>query len=81
MEEEEIVRGAQVIAAVLRFLRLYLVLSLILGGLLLLQIFPVLPSSPFGWVLLFALGVPVTFIGEAVGRFLVRVLVPRRWRE
>lgn len=51
----------------LRFAAVYVVLSAVLGGLALLQSFPARPTSWVGWLLLFALVLPVTVAAEFVG--------------
>ena len=56
----------------LRFAAAYVVLSLVLGGLALVQAFPSRPTSWLGWLALFALVVPVTLAGEFVGELLFR---------
>jgi hypothetical protein len=50
----------------------YVVLSLVLGGLALLQGFPQRPTTWLGWASLFALVLPVTVAGEFVGELLFR---------
>ena len=56
----------------LRFIAAYAVLTVALGGLALLQSFPAHPTSLHGWLLLFALAVPVTIFLEFVGDLLFR---------
>ena len=56
----------------LRFAAAYVVLSLVLGGLALVQAFPRRPTSWVGGLALFALVVPVTLAGEFVGELLFR---------
>lgn len=56
----------------LRIAAAYVVLSLVMGGLALLQGFPQRPTTWLGWALLFALVLPVTVAGELVGEFLFR---------
>ena len=58
-------RAVQVLAA-------YLVVSIMLSGLMLLQSYPTRPQSLTGWIVLFALALPLTILGEAVGEFLLR---------
>jgi hypothetical protein len=65
------------IGGALRFLGIYLALSLVCGALLLLQILPVHPRSPFGWGILFASALPITLIGELTGDFLFRNRIAR----
>jgi hypothetical protein len=56
----------------LRFVAAYVLLSAVLGGLALLQSFPARPTSWVGWLLLFALVVPVTIAAEFVGEVIFR---------
>ncbi len=56
----------------LRFAAVYLLISAALGCLALLQNFPERPTSWIGWLLLFALVVPVTIAFEFVGEFIYR---------
>ena len=56
----------------LRIATAYLVLSLVLGGLALLQGFPQRPNTWLGWGALFALVLPVTVAGEYVCQLLFR---------
>lgn len=56
----------------LRFAAAYVVLSAVLGGLALLQSFPARPTSLVGWLLLFALVIPVTVAAEFVGAIVFR---------
>ncbi len=56
----------------LRFAATCVLLSAVLGGLALLQSFPARPSSWVGWLLLFALVVPVTIAAEFVGELVFR---------
>ena len=56
----------------LRFVVAYVLLSSVLGGLALLQSFPTRPTSWGGWLLLFALVVPVTIAAEFVGELIFR---------
>jgi hypothetical protein len=69
----------------LRFVAAYVLLSAVLGGLALLQSFPARPSSWVGWLLLFALALPVTiaaeFVGELVFRNPVSQAVERRTKH
>ena len=58
--------------SVLRFAAAYVLLSAVLGGLALLQSFPAHPASWVGWLLLFALVVPVTIAAEFVGELIFR---------
>lgn len=51
----------------LKVLGVYALLSAVLGGLLLFQAFPARPETPTGWILLFALALPITLVGEWVG--------------
>jgi hypothetical protein len=67
----------QMIGGALRFLGIYLALSLVYGALLLLQILPVHPRSVLGWGILFALAVPVALVGELVGDILFRNPIAR----
>ena len=55
-----------------QFLAIYVAASLMLGGLFLLQSFPERPQSLTGWAMLFALAIPLTVVGEAVGELLFR---------
>lgn len=57
---------------VLRFAAAYVVLSAVLGGIALLQSFPGRPTSWVGWLLLFALVIPVTVAAEFVGALIFR---------
>lgn len=56
----------------LRFVAAYVLLSAVLGGLALLQSFPTRPTSWVGWLLLFALVIPVTIAAELVGELVFR---------
>jgi hypothetical protein len=56
----------------LRFLGFYLVLSLVIAPLLLLQLLPWYPRSVRGWLILFVVAVPVVLLGELVGDFLLK---------
>ena len=56
----------------LRFAVAYIALSAALGGLALLQSFPARPTSWTGWLLLFALVIPVTVAAEFVGALVFR---------
>ena len=51
----------------LRFLGIYTTLSLILGLLLLLQVFPWRPTTVVGWIGFFAVALPLTAAGEWLG--------------
>ena len=51
----------------LKFVAIYVVLSVLLGGLALLQSFFDRPTSWVGWLAFFALVIPVTIAGEFVG--------------
>ncbi|UCU98042.1 hypothetical protein [Acidovorax radicis] len=68
-----------------KFVAAYVLLSAVLGGLALLQSFPARPTSWVGWLLLFALAVPVTiaaeFVGELIFRNPVSQAVERRTKE
>jgi hypothetical protein len=55
-----------------QFLTVYLVASLVLSGLMLLQAYPQRPQSPTGWIVLLTLALPITLVGEAVGELLFR---------
>ena len=57
---------------VLTFVVLYLGLSTVLALVLLAGIFPYHPKTVIGWVLLFALALPLTLLGEFVGEFFWR---------
>lgn len=57
---------------ILRIGTAYVVLSLVLGGLAMLQGFPQRPTTWLGWFALFALALPVTVAGEYVGELLFR---------
>jgi len=57
---------------VLTFVALYLGLSTVLALVLLAGIFPYHPKTVIGWVLLFALALPLTLLGEFVGEFFWR---------
>lgn len=52
--------------AAVRFLGIYVLLSVFLGALLLLQVFPYRPSTTWGWVAFFGLALPATALGEVV---------------
>lgn len=56
----------------LRWLATYVLLSAALGGIALLTSFPARPGSWLGWLLLFALIVPLTLVGEGIGELLHR---------
>jgi len=57
---------------VLTFVALYLGLSTVLALVLLAGVFPHHPKTVAGWVLLFALALPLTLLGEFVGEFFWR---------
>ncbi len=63
--------------ALLRIAVVYVAISIALGALALLQSFPARPTTWVGWLLLFALALPVTLIGEFVGDALFRNPVSR----
>lgn len=69
----------------LRFVAAYVLLSAVLGGLALLQSFPARPTSRVGWLMLFALVVPVAiaaeFVGELIFRNPVSQAVERRTKD
>lgn len=52
---------------VLRFVCTYVAVSVLLGMLLLSEVFPYRPGSIAGWVILFVLAAPVTVAAEWVG--------------
>ena len=55
------------IVGALRFLALYLALSVLSGAALLFQFYPHHPNTAMGWAALFAAAIPVTLFGEWVG--------------
>lgn len=55
----------------LRFLAAYVLLSALMGGLALLEVSPARPTSWIGWLLLFALIVPVAIAAEFVGELVL----------
>lgn len=57
---------------VLRFVASYVAMSLLLGAVALLSSFPQRPSTWQGWLALFTLIIPITFVVEAVGEVLHR---------
>jgi len=56
----------------LRVVVAYVVISVVLGALALFLSFPARPTTGIGWLLLFALALPLTLIGELVGDALFR---------
>jgi len=69
----------------LKFAATYVALSAVLGGLALLQSFPARPASWGGWLLLFALVIPVTiateYLGEGIFRNPVSQAVERHTKD
>jgi Na+(H+)/acetate symporter ActP len=66
MEEEEIVRSAQRIAAVLRFFAIYLGLVLLGWVLMRLHVVPLAPASTVGWWTLWLTMLPVSLLAAVV---------------
>lgn len=58
--------------SILKFVAIYVLFSAVLGGLALLQLFPIRPRSWDAWLLFFTLIVPFTIIFEFVGELLCR---------
>jgi hypothetical protein len=56
---------------VLRFLGLYLAVSLVAAPILLLQLLPFHPRSALGWIILFVVALPAVVAIEFVGDFLL----------
>jgi hypothetical protein len=55
-----------------KFVLACMLLSCLLGGLTLIQSFPVRPTSWLGWLLLFMLAIPITLAGEFLGDVIFR---------
>ncbi len=57
---------------VFQFLAAYVLASLVLGAVLVLQSYPSAPQSVVQWGVLFVLAIPLTLLGEAIGELLFR---------
>ena len=62
--------GRPLLRRILTFLGIYVVCSAGATFLLLLNWFPYHPHSLSGWLVLFVVAVPVTVVGEGIGKFL-----------
>jgi hypothetical protein len=81
MDEEEIVRGAQVIRAVLRFTAWYLLGSASVATLTFLHFIPYRPDSGRAWAAFFLAAVPVTWLVEWAADLLKRLREARSWKS
>lgn len=57
---------------ILQFLAAYVLASLVLGGILVLQSYPSKPQSLLQWGVVCALAIPLTLLGDAIGELLFR---------
>jgi hypothetical protein len=68
--KSEICLSVKMMKTSIRFIAIYVLLSGILGGAALVQVFPIRPSSWVGWLSLFVLVIPAALAGELLGKFL-----------
>jgi hypothetical protein len=73
MDEEEIVRGAQIIRAVLRFALWYLLGSACVATLMFIHVIPYRPNSARGWASFFLAAVPATWLASGAADLLQRL--------
>jgi hypothetical protein len=63
---------------VIKFLGLYVAISIFAAVVLLIYVFSHYPKSIVGWVLFFVLALPIAIIGEAIGEAIWRNPVARK---